>query len=116
MLKILGIGFALIIALLLLWHLFFPILGGAIVISSMVWILIIAAIVGFCMLIPLLFVLTGIGIILLPIFAAVGVILLIIAFPVLFPLLIPLLIIVWIIAIMRKRRMIKKDDEINGRN
>lgn len=95
----------LVIALILGWHIIFPIIGGAIVLTAFVWFFMLGAIILFGIATMLLFIFTRTGVILLAgaLFALyiVGVILI----PVLFPILIPLLIIFLVISLMRNRRV-----------
>lgn len=111
MLRIIGLGILIMIGLVVLWHLFFPILGGVIAISAMLWMVILGSIIAFSIFILLVFILTTISVFVLPIIGLIGFIFLCALFPILFPLLLPLLIILWIVAILRKRRLIRKENK-----
>lgn len=96
----------LIAALILGWHVFFPLLGGAIVIGGIVWFFLIGSIVAFCLAILLIFVITGAGLIILGSLALIWTLLAVLFFPVLFPILLPLFIILLILAYWRRKRKI----------
>lgn len=101
-------SFLLIILLLLAvivgWHIIFPILGGVIAISAIVWFLIVGSILAFCFAIMLLFVLTGTGVFVLAFLALVWTVLAIVLFPILFPILLPLFVLILIISYFRRKQ------------
>lgn len=93
-----------LLALVIGWHLIFPILGGVIAITATAWLVIIGSIVAFCIGILLLFILTGAGIFVLAIFVLIGMIIAVVLFPILFPILIPLFILFLFISYLRRRQ------------
>lgn len=93
-----------LLALVIGWHLIFPILGGVIAITATAWLVIVASIVAFCIAILLLFILTGAGIFILAIFALIWIIVAVVLFPILFPILVPLFILFLFISYLRRRQ------------
>ncbi len=107
MLKVFFVTLAVLIALVIGWHLAFFLLGGIIAVTAATWGIIVASVVGFCAAILAIFVVTGIGIFVLGSLAAVWTIIAIILFPILFPILAPLFIILLFIAYFRRKQVIK---------
>jgi hypothetical protein len=99
---------ALIIVLVVGWHLIFPILGGVIAISAIAWLFIVGSIIAFSIGILLLFFITGVGIFVLAVIALIWTVIAIILFPILFPILIPLFIIFLFISRLRRRQIESK--------
>lgn len=102
------LAISILLLLVIGWHFIFPLLGGVIIISSAIWIAIIASVVGFSIAILLLFIFSGIGLILLTVGAIIAAIIGIFLFPILFPILIPLLIILAVIAYNMRRKKQKE--------
>ncbi|GGI78230.1 hypothetical protein [Legionella impletisoli] len=93
----------LILAAILLWHFFLPILGIAIGMTALVWGILVSASVLTVILILLFFIFTGIGVIVLSLVGIVGFIVAIVIAPVVFPFLLPLLVLILFIAYIRRR-------------
>lgn len=91
-----------ILAAILLWHFFFPILGIAIGMTALVWGIAVSTSVLIVVLTLLFFLFTGIGIIVLSIVGVVGFLLAIIIAPVIFPILLPLVVLMLFIAYVRR--------------
>ena len=80
------------------WHVFIALLGGAFVIGATAWGVVVGSVFAMCVGILLLFLFTGIGILLLGLIAAIWTIVAIALFPVLFPILAPIFIIFLVIS------------------
>jgi hypothetical protein len=80
------------------WHVFIALLGGAFVIGATAWSVVVGSVFAMCVGILLLFLFTGIGILLLGLIAAIWTIVAIALFPVLFPILAPIFIIFLVIS------------------
>lgn len=104
MLGTLILSIVILIALVVGWHLIFPILGGVIAITATAWIFIVGSIAAFCIAILLLFIFTGVGIFVLGIFALIWTVIAVVLFPFLFPILIPLFIIFLFISLLRRKQ------------
>ncbi len=103
----LGFLAMIIIAMLIIivgWHLIFPLLGGALVITGAAWFAILATIIAFSMVMLFAFIFTGIGIFILGILFSIGVVIAIVLFPVLFPIVLPLFIVYWVVSYLRRRK------------
>jgi len=96
--KALIVAVALMLICVIGFHLFFPLLGIAIVMSAGAWGMVTGTIVIFCIGIMMLFMVPGILLFLLCLFAFGWTILAIVLFPFIFPLVMPLLIILVFIA------------------
>lgn len=92
-----------IVVLIALWHLLFPALGIAMVMTAGAWGVIVSTIVLLCLGALALFILPGIVILLVAFFAFIWVLVAIILFPFVFPLVVPLLILLWFVAYVRRR-------------
>lgn len=103
------LSIAILLALVIGWHLIFPILGGVIAITSIAWLVIVGSITAFCIAILLLFVFTGVGIFVLGIFVLIWIVIAVVLFPFLFPILIPIFIIFLFISVLRRRQSIGSD-------
>lgn len=104
-LKPIVIAIALIFISLILFHLFFPILGAAVLISAAAWAVIIASVVIFCVFLLLFFIFSGAfatGI--LGIIALIWLIIALIIFPIIFPLIMPIFIILVAIGYILRHR------------
>lgn len=105
MIKALLLTMFLIFVLLLGWNFFFPLLGGVILITAVVWSLVIASITVFCLAILLVFLFSGLGATILGAILAIWTVIAILLFPVLFPILLPLfLVFMFVSYVLRKRR------------
>jgi hypothetical protein len=104
MLNILVLALILMFAAVIGWHLVVALLGGAFVIGTAAWGVVVGTVFALCVAIMLLFILTGIGLLLLGIFAAIWTVVAIVLFPVLFPILAPLFIIILFIIYMRRNQ------------
>jgi len=93
-----------ILGLVIGWYFLFPVLGLTLAVGAGVWGFVVASIVVLCLTIPLFFIVAGVGIIVLGLFAFVWTVLVITLFPILFPILIPLLVVVLLIALLRRKR------------
>lgn len=94
-----------IFALIGMWHvILIPLLGAGLVVTAAAWALGIWVVVGLVMMALLFFILPVIGVIILAVFATVGVILSVVLFPILFPLIIPVWIICLFLAHCRRQR------------
>lgn len=111
MLKNLAIAFIILLGLLIGWYLLFPLLGGAIVITTAIWGIVVGSVVAFCVGILLLFILTGAGIFILGGIIFAWTVLAIIFFPVMFPVLIPLFIIFLFVSYIRRRQVKKSSNQ-----
>lgn len=103
MLGTLIISILILLALVIGWHLLFPLMGGVIAITAAAWFVIVGSIAAFCIGILLLFVFTGIGIFIMGLLALIGTIAAIIFFPLLFPILLPLFIVFLFVSYIRRR-------------
>ncbi len=112
MLKAIAISLLVLFALVLAWHLVFPIAGGVIALTSGIWSFIVASIVMICATIFMLFLFTGLGILLLGLFVFFWIVIGIALFPILFPILVPLLILFAFILFIRKRYLERKEKDI----
>ena len=93
-----------IVVLIIGWHIIFPLLGIAVVMTGSVWGIVVASIALLCMGVLLLFVLPGMLILLVAAIAFIWVVIAIILAPFAFPLLVPLLVILWFVAYLRRRK------------
>jgi hypothetical protein len=109
MIKALLLTLFLIFVLLLGWNFFFPLLGGVILITAVVWSLAIASITVFCLALLLIFIFTGLGATVLGIILAIWTIIAILLFPVLFPILLPLFIVFLFVSYVLRKKRNKKD-------
>lgn len=101
---LLGMLFAIVLVV-IGWHIIFPLIGGAIIVTSAVWFAIVGSIVAFCIVVLLAFIFTtGLGIFILGLIFFIWTVLAIILFPVVFPIVLPLLIIYFIIAFFRRKK------------
>jgi len=103
--KVLIVAIILILISVIGFHLLLPLLGIAIIMSGAAWGIIVATITLFAIATLLFFILPGILIILLSLFALGWVVLAIILFPFLFPLVVPVFIILLCIAYISKRKI-----------
>lgn len=94
----------LIIVLAIGGHFLFPLVGAAVAISAGLWAVIITSVALFGIAIILLFVFSGIGIVIVGILSFVLAITAIVLFPVLFPILLPLLILLAFVGYMRRKQ------------
>jgi len=94
----------LVLALVIGWHLAVAILGGIIVIAAAPWLFMITSIVAFSIGILLLFLFSGVGILILLGLGLIWFLLAVILFPIMFPILIPLFIIMLFISYMRRKQ------------
>lgn len=97
-----------ILALIILmvgWHIIFPLLGGVLMITAGVWLMLMIAMGIFAISFILLFVMAPIGILFLGLPLLVLALVFIILVPVLFPIIIPLVIIFWVISYFRHREL-----------
>ena len=101
-----------LIALAFGWYFAFPILGGIITLTALVWGALILSVVVFCVAILLIFIFTGTGIFVLTIGALIWALLAVIFFPIMFPVIIPLLIILLFISYYRHRQLKKPKDQV----
>jgi hypothetical protein len=85
-------------------HIILPLFGITIAITAGVWSVAIATIVLLCVATLLFFVFTGIGIVILGIFAFAWTIGAIILFPLLFPIVIPVLVLMLMIGLIARKR------------
>lgn len=97
---------AIIITLILVigWYLALPLLGVAVVISAAAWGIVVATTVIFCIAAILFFLIPGIIVVLICLFAFIWLIVAIALFPFLFPFLVPLFIIMLVVALVRRKR------------
>lgn len=106
--------YVLIIALVLLaalgGHYLLALMGAAVAVSAGLWAVIIGSIIIFCVAIPLFFLFSGLGVLLVVLFAFIWALVAIIAFPILLPILLPLFIILVFVSIMRKRIRTSADE------
>lgn len=96
-----------IIALVLLFalggHFILAMLGAAVAVSAGLWAAIVGSIIIFCVAIPLFFLFSGVGVMLVVLFALLWTVIAIIAFPILLPIVLPLFVILLFVSFMRKR-------------
>ncbi len=93
-----------ILGLVAIWHLALPLLGVTLAITAGAWGIMVSTIVAVCVSILLLYVLAGIGILLLSVFIVLWVAFVLMLFPLWFPVLTPLLIVMLFIAYRRRRK------------
>lgn len=106
MLAIIGTTLAVLFLLIIGWHVIFPLLlGGAVVITAGIWLIIVGSIFAFCIAIPLLFLFTSGGAIILALVLLAWTIIGIVLFPILFPILLPLFIIFLFITYYRRKQL-----------
>lgn len=94
-----------IIALVVGWHIIFPLIGGAIALTAGAWFIVVGAITAICIATLLLFIFTGVGIFILGLFVLIGTVLAVVFIPILFPILIPLFILFLFISLFRRRQV-----------
>lgn len=92
-----------VLAFVLGWHLFIPIIGGIVAFTVTAWAWLVATVIALCVAIMLAFIFTGTGIFVLGILAFIWTVLAIIFFPVLFPIIAPIFLIFLFISYMRRR-------------
>lgn len=86
------------------WHILFPLLiGGAIIVTAGAWGFIIATILLFCFCTLLVFIVTGIGALILGLLFLIWAAIAIVLFPILFPIIIPLFIIFLFVSYFRRK-------------
>ena len=107
MLRIVIFALIVMFAAVISWHLFMALVGGAFIIGTAAWGVVVGAVFALCICILLLFMVTGIGILLLGLFAAIWTIVAIVLFPVLFPILLPLFIIFLVISYLCRKKETK---------
>ena len=96
---------ALMLIMILTWHLLFPILGlSMIALTAGVWNIAIATIVIICVAALLFFVVTSIGMIVLSVFVMIWTMVAIVLFPILFPIVLPALLLMLVIGLILKRK------------
>ena len=110
MLRIVIFALLLMFVAIISWHVFIALLGGAFVIGATAWGVVVGTVFAMCIGILLLFLVTGIGILLLGLIAAVWTVVAIALFPVLFPILAPIFIIFLVISYFCR----KKETKINN--
>src|ERR1700761_2116509 len=98
MIRVVTFALLLLFIAILCWHLLIAILGGSFILGTAAWGVVVGTVFALCVGILLLFMLTGIGIIILGLFVAIWTIIAIVLFPVLFPILAPLFIIFLVIS------------------
>lgn len=111
MLSALLLTIAILIALVVGWHVLFIVLGGIIVITATAWIFIVVSILAFCIAILLGLVFTGVGAFVLSLLVLAWTILAIVLFPILFPILIPLFVIFMFISYWRRKQSKEHGDK-----
>lgn len=104
MLRIVIFALLLMFIAVISWHVFVALLGGALIIGTTAWGVVVGTVFAMCVAILLLFLFTGLGILLLGLFAAVWTIIAIALFPVLFPILAPIFIIFLVISYFCRRQ------------
>ena len=92
-----------ILVLVVVWHIFFPMLGVVVAVGAGAWSMLVGTVVFLSVAVLLFFLLTGVGILILSIFSFIWVVFAITLFPFLFPLFLPLLVIVLFIAYIRRK-------------
>ena len=92
------------LALLVIWHLLFPLLGISAVITTGILGMAMATILIICIATLLFFVFTGIGIFILGIGVFIWTALAILMFPLLFPIVIPVLLLMFVTGIIARRK------------
>lgn len=102
--KILLIAIILILLSVIGFHLLLPLLGIAIIMSGAAWGVIVATIALFAIAALLFFIIPGILVLLLSLFAFGWVIIAIVLFPFLFPLILPVFIILLFVAYMTRKK------------
>ncbi|ABS78305.1 hypothetical protein [Coxiella burnetii] len=86
------------------WYLLFPVLGLTLAVTAGVWGVIIATIVVLSIAILFFLVFSGVGVIILAVFAFLWGLLAIILFPIIFPVVVPLLIVLLFIGFLLRRK------------
>ncbi len=99
-----AITLLIIVAMVVAWHIAFPLLGGIIAIGAGLWAIIVGVVVVMCAAILGMFVATGIGVVLLGVLAFIFTLVAIILFPILFPIILPLFIILLFISIFMRKK------------
>jgi len=99
------IALAVMLMLIVLWHLLLPILGISIVaLTAGAWNIAIATVVIICISALLFFIVTGIGMLILSAFVLIWTIAAIVLFPILFPIVLPALLLMLVIGLILKRK------------
>ena len=115
MLRALAIGLMIILLVIFAVHMAIPLVAGAITLSIGIWTFLIASVIGFCVLILLAFVITGIGLVIASGAGFVWLILTLVLFPFLLPLLLPLFLVMIFISYANKRRQAEHSAAKRGR-
>lgn len=97
----------LVLAIVLGWHLLFPLIGGVLAITGIVWFFLVGSIAAFCIALLLILIVTGTGIFVVGALALVWTIVAIVLFPILFPILLPLFIILLVISYLRRKKKLQ---------
>ncbi len=100
----------LILVLVIGWHLLFPMLGIAVVVTATAWALIVATVTLFSLSILLFFIIPGMLVFVLCVIGFVWLLISLVLFPFLFPFLIPLFVIMLFVAFVRRRKKLPKED------
>lgn len=100
---VLILALTVLLVLLVGWYVFFPLLGVAVVLTTLVWAVILASVTLLAIGIALFYVLAGTGILAVCILGIIWFVGSLIIFPFLFPLLLPLLMLMLFIAYVRRR-------------
>lgn len=105
MLRAFLITLLLILAVIIGWHMFFPLLGAAVIaFTATAWGVLLASVIVLCVAIMLIFIFAGAGFFIIGIGAFVWVVLAIALFPIIFPIVAPLFIIFLFLSYWQRRR------------
>lgn len=93
------------LAIIIGWHLFFPIVGGIIAFTAVAWGILVASVIIFCVAILLVFIFTGTGIFILGAIGLAWMLLAVFFFPLVFPIVFPLFVLFIVVShFLRKRK------------
>lgn len=99
------------VAVVILGHLVFPVIGLLMAAGIAVWVVILGSIIGFCVLVMVMFLVGGAGVLALSGIAGAWALVAILLFPIVFPIVLPLLILVFFIAYLRKQHKVVRSDQ-----
>lgn len=102
------------VALIIAWHIVFPLLGMSIGITADVLAIAIGAIIMICVTSLLFFVFTGIGIIIFGVVVFIFALLASLLFPLLFPIIMPMLLVMLVIWLLVSRKPTRKSGRNSG--
>lgn len=103
MLKAFIIALLAILGLVAMSHFVWPVVAGSIAVGTGVWTFLVGSIIAFCAFIMAMFVIAGVGVYIMAIFATVWFVVAVAMLPIFLPILLPLLVIVFFLTFVRRR-------------